>query len=77
MKTYLLLIALIGCGLSFPLQDDQNPSIHEGDMILTKEQVNDLYNPSKLRNGMRKLLKMWPKGLVYYKFSSSICKLNH
>lgn len=75
MKVCILFVTLFGCGLSFPLQDAKSTLLREGDMLLTKDQMTSLYNPPTLRNGLRNGLKVWPKGLVYYKFSPGFRKL--
>lgn len=81
MKSYCLIVAFIGLVCSLPVEDadkspaDQEVEITEGDMVLTSEQKTSLYKNQNLRNGVRNPLQMWPGGLVYFQFTSTISKL--
>lgn len=93
MKSYILIVTLIGFAISFPVEDaiddqpgdqaedaidDQSEPVDftEGDMILTPEQKQKLFNPPKSRNGITNVSQRWPNNIVYYQFTSSIRKFS-
>lgn len=82
MKSYFIFAALISGAYSLPVETAdkdlyvQGGEIIEDDMIVFPEQKRRLYKPinPRLKNAILNPSRLWPKGVVYYKFDKGICK---
>lgn len=73
MKPYFM-FAILFFGAVFGQPISINSDLIEGDMILTPDQRNILYNENGSKNGLINPALRWPKAVVFYKFATSIRK---
>lgn len=73
----------IGIILLFPLilaaqleDPEETGGFFEGDIELTEDQQQELFQPTQSRNGIRSEKYRWPKKTVLYKISSEFGECN-